>query len=155
MAESKKVKGTDVIEKDLFKNSTASAEKFLDVIVRTEEAIIALNKETTKQLAQVKKGESSAEIKKQNELLDKAAKERKLLAEAKKLEADATLAVAKAKAFEENQEKKTNAEKVKAAKLLEQQNSLYFQQSKRLNDLRKEYKELSMAGKGADKSTQD
>lgn len=155
MAESKKVKGTDVIEKDLFKDSTASAEKFLDVIIKTEKAIIDLNKETSKQLAQSKKGESSAEIKKQNDLLDKSAKERKLLAETKKLEAEATLAVTKAKAAEESQEKKTNAEKVKSAKVLEQENSLYFQQSKKLNQLRKDYKELALAGKGSDKATQD
>ena len=155
MAESQKVKSTDVIEKDLFKNATASAEKFLEVVIKTEDALVALSKETTKQLAQSKKGESSAEIKKQNELLDKSAKNRKLIAEAKKLEAEATLAVTKAKAAEENQEKKTNAEKLKSAKILEQQNSLYFQQSKRLNELRKEYKELALAGKGADKSTRD
>jgi len=155
MAESKKITGNDVIEKDLFKNATASAEKFLDIIIKTEKAVVELSKETTKQLVQVKKGETSAEIKKQNELLDKSARQRKILVETKKLEAEATLAVTKAKAAEESQEKKTNAEKLKAAKVLEQQNSLYFQQSKRLNDLRKEYKELALAGKGSDKATQD
>jgi len=155
MAESKKITGNDVIEKDLFKNATASAEKFLDIIIKTEKAVVELSKETTKQLVQVKKGETSAEIKKQNELLDKSAKQRKILVETKKLEAEATVAVTKAKAAEESQEKKTNAEKLKAAKVLEQQNSLYFQQSKRLNDLRKEYKELALAGKGSDKATQD
>ena len=155
MAESKKVTGNDIIEKDLFKNATSSAEKFLDVILKTEKAIIDLSKETTKELVQLKKGEKADEIKKQNELLDKSQKQRKLLAETKKLEAEATLAVTKAKTAEESQEKKTNAEKLKSAKVLEQQNSLYFQQSKRLNELRKEYKELALAGKGSDKATQD
>jgi hypothetical protein len=155
MAESKKVTGNDVIQKDFLSNAIANAEKFLDVIVKTEDAIVALNKEQTKQLANAKKGESAADIKKQNELLDKAAKSRKLIAEAKKLEAEATIAATKAKAAEESQEKKTNAEKAKTAKALQQENSLYFQQSKRLNELRKEYKELALAGKGSDKATQD
>lgn len=155
MAESKKVTANDVIQKDIFGESSKSAEKFYDIVVKTTEALTTLSKETTKQLSQAKKGETASDIKKQNELLDKSAKNRKLIAEAKKLEAEATLAVTKAKAAEENQEKKTNAEKAKSAKAIEQQNSLYFQQSKRLNELRKEYKELALAGKGADKSTQD
>lgn len=155
MAESKKVTANDVIQKDLFKEATSSAEKFLEVIGKTTDAIVGLNKETTKQLSQAKKGETAADIKKQNELLDKAAKSRKLLAETKKLEAEATLAVTKAKAAEATQEKKTNAEKLKSAKVLEQQNSEYFKQSKLLNDLRKRYKDLALEGRGAEQATKD
>lgn len=153
MAESKKIKGTDVIEKDLLKDATASAEKFLNVILKTEKAIIDLNKETSKQLTQSKKGESADEIKKQNELLSKSAQQRKLLAEAKKLEAEATLAVTKLKAAEAAQEKKSQAEAAKTLKLLEQENSAYSKKSKQLTELRKQYRDLALSKKASSKET--
>ncbi len=153
MAESKKVTGNDVIQKDFLSNAIANAEKFRDVILKTEEAIVALNKEQTKHLANAKKGESVADIKKQNELLDKAAKSRKLLAETKKLEAEATLAVTKAKAAESAQEKKTQAETAKTIKLLEQENSAYAKKSKQLQELRKQYRDLALGEKKSAEET--
>lgn len=154
MSESKKIQGTDLIAPDYLKDAIAQAEKFLQVISDTKKAIIDTNKATAKKLKE-SKGSDSKALKEQNALMAESNKQRKLAAAAEAAEIKATLDLQKAKKALADFEKKKLMDDEKAIKLIETQNSAYAQASKRLNDLRKEYKDLAISGKGAEKATQE
>jgi hypothetical protein len=152
MAESKKIQGKDLIAPNFLRDSIEQAEKFLTVIKETKKIIVETNKVTSKAL-KGSKGSSSSDLKKQNDLMAESAKQRQAMAKAEAAELKAVLDLEKAKKSLADFEKKKIAIAEKEKKAIEQQNSAYAQASKRLNDLRKEYKDLVVSGKGADETT--
>jgi hypothetical protein len=154
MSESKKIQGSDLIAPGYLKDAIAEAEKFLDVITSTKKVIIETNKATAQKLKD-SKGSDSKALKEQNALMAESNKQRKLAVEAEKLEIKATLDLEKAKKALADFEKKKLMDDEKGRKMIEAQSSAYAQASKRLNDLRKEYKDLAIAGKAGEKATQE
>jgi hypothetical protein len=152
MAESKKIKGSDLIAPNFLTDAIEQSEKFLKIIKETKNVIVATNKATTKKLSSAK-GSSSADLKEQNKLLAESAKQRTLIVKAEEAELTALTKLNKAKQAAIDFEKKKLAVSEKEKKAIEQQNSAYAQASKRLNDLRKQYKDLAVAGKSADIAT--
>jgi hypothetical protein len=154
MSESKKIQGSDLIAPGYLKEAIGEAEVFLSLIKETKKEIIQTNKITSGKLKD-SKGSGSADLKAQNALMSESIKQRKLAIAATEMEAKAELNLAKAKKAAADFEKKKLMDDEKAIKIIEQQNSAYAKASKRLNELRKEYKDLAISGKGSDKATQD
>jgi hypothetical protein len=155
MSESKKIKGSDLIAPDFLANSIDQAKEFLVLLKETQHVIIETNKVTSKKLKEAGKGSTSKDLKDANALMAESIKQRKLTLELEKAEAKAIVDLNKLKKQQADLDKKKLMEDEKAIKLIEQQNSAYGKASKRLNELRKEYKDLAISGKGADKATQD
>ncbi len=155
MAESKLIKGSDLIAPNFLENSIEQAETFLKVIKETKDVILATNKATTKKLKEAAKGSTSKDLKDANNLMSESIKQRKLAAAAIVAEDRALLDIAKSKKALADFNKKEQADREKAIKIIERQNSAYAQASDKLNKLRKEYKDLAISGKSADKASQD
>lgn len=155
MAESKKIKGTDLIAPDFLLNSIEQAEKFLEVIKETKKAIVETNKATSAKLKTASSGSASKDIKEANALMAEAIKQRNLYNKAAAIGLKAELDLDKAIKARSDFDKKKKADDEKYIKIIERQNSAYAQASDKLNKLRHEYKDLAIAGKGADKATQD
>lgn len=153
MSESKKVKGSDLVAPGYLTDAKKEAEEFLDVVKDMIGSVKELNKATSGKLSN-SKGSKSADLKEQNKLMAESAKQRKLIVEAEKMELKATLDLDKAKKALSDFEKKKLMDDEKGIKLIQQQNSAYSEASKRLNQLRKDYKDLAISGKGAEVETQ-
>jgi hypothetical protein len=155
MGESKKIKGSDLIAPDYLKDAIEQAEVFLKVIKETEKTIVATNKATSKKLKESAKGSTAKDLKDANALLNQSIKERELHAKAIEQEAKAELNLKKIKQAAADFDKKQLAQKEKEKKAIEQQTSAYAQASKKLNELRKQYKDLAIAGKSGEKASQE
>jgi hypothetical protein len=165
MAESEKIKASDIVENDLFKNTKESADKFsksldkLDkslksikdsftVVLKTQEKILASNIRDAK------------DIKDKNAALTKSQAARLALIEIEKQQVKLNVEKEKLARQQLQTQKAANKETEAAARAADKQvkateklNSLYAQESKRLNDLRKQYKDLVLAGKESEAET--
>lgn len=163
MSESKKITGSDLIAPDYLKDAIAQAEHFLKVIKETKQVILDTNKATSAKLKDATKKTTGAggsnstaakDLKEANALLNESIKQRKLATAAEVAELKATLDLEKAKKAQADFDKKQLAEEQKKIKVIEQQNSAYAKASKNLNELRKQYRDLAIAGKGAEQESQ-
>jgi hypothetical protein len=154
-AESKKIKGTDLIAPDFLLNAIEQAETFLKIIKETKKTIVETNKATSNKLKESAKGSTLKDLKEANALMDQSIKQRKLATAAEVAELKAVLDLEKAKKSLADFEKKKIAIAEKEKKAIEQQNSAYATASKHLNKLRKDYKDLAIAGKAGEKASQD
>lgn len=154
MSESKLIKGSDLIAPKFLKDSIEQATVFLKILSETKKVIVDTNKATSQKLKS-STGSASKDLKEQNDLIKESNRQRKLAAEVDIVNIRATLDLAKAKKALADFEKKKLADDQKAIKAAEAQNSAYAKASARLNQLRKDYKDLALSGKSADKATQD
>lgn len=154
MAESKPIQGDQLIAADWLTDKIKAGEELLHVLKQTETTIKSINKATTAKL-QASKGTSSKDLKEQNALINESTKQRQVLValEAKQIQIETQLAKAKKAAADFDKKKLMDDEK--ALKKIEQMNSAYATAQKRLTALKNEYRDLAVAGKGADKYTQD
>jgi len=161
MADSQPIKSTDVVEKDLFKNLTASGKEALKVV---DELTLGLTKTRDAQEEILKQSKnnvkSAADIKKVSDALDKSRKSIEGLSavEKERLKLKKRLKEANSDSIQANEELKVQlSEQRKVNKQLAKEKlgliSTYEKESKRLNELRKEYKNLVLnegkAAKGA------
>lgn len=142
------IKRSDIAEKDLFKN-------IIDSAIQAETVLNSLNKEigdSVKSFSKLSKEqiklanfkelqEAETEIKKVNLAYRESLK---IQQEEEKLK--------QTRLRTQRQEETARAKELRQA---EQANSLYAQQSKRLNDLRKAYKDMALAGQEGTKSARD
>ncbi len=154
MAESDKIKGPDLVVPGYLKQAQADALEFKNTIVDLKVAVKDLNKATGEKL-KASKGTTSKDLKEQNKLLNESKKQRAALVALEAQELNATIKLNKAKQAETDFINKKTAATAKEIKLMEQQNSAYAIADKRLKQLRNDYRDLAVAGKGADKVTQD
>lgn len=175
MAESDVVKGSDIFEKGYLKDATKEAKDLvtvIDTLTLSFDALVNIQKEG---LANIKKTGAATdskslkatadELKKVTEARKEAQKVEKQIAEGRKIAAKALeeqrKADSKAAAQKEKEDKKalSDAEKAskqreKEIKQLAEQARAYNVASKRLNELRKDYKDLAIAGEGGSKAAQ-
>jgi hypothetical protein len=142
----KKIKGEDLLEKGLFDDAIEGAK----VLERNISDLINGFKELHKESKESMAGNPLKDAKDIDDLNDAVLRSIKIRQEEAKAKAE--LAKATREEFKNSQllEKAIAAEakeREKAQKALEASNSAYAQASKRLNDLRKSYKDLAVAGK--------
>lgn len=172
MAESDIVKSGDVIEKGFLDGAKLEAKALKDAIVILEAAFKALNVVQKTGLENIKKigGANDAKsLKATTEELNKVTEARKKAQEVdkvrleftKKFEAQRKQELADFQKKQKAEEKalkdaeKAAKQREKDIKQLAEQNRAYNVASKRLNELRKDYKDLAIAGEGGTKAAQD
>lgn len=161
MANSDIVKGSEIIEKDLFSDSIKSAEDFRGTLNELVKGFKELNTASVKFLKESKGVETFDDIKKTTDALKQSKETRKQLFDLRLQEKKIAIEEEKLKQQQlktQNQvlqsEKKLNAEKEKEIKQREKallqkakEESAYNKESKRLTELRQKYKDLAVEGK--------
>jgi len=155
MAESDKIKSSDIIQKDLFKNTIKSAEDLIDVLKALEDQT-KKNLDATSSLlkTQGKKIESAEDIQKVNDALKEGFTERTKLSkiEQERIKLEQKLKTINSDSIQQNEELKILIqEQTKTNKELAKEKlglvSAYEKESKKLNELRKRYKDLAVEQK--------
>jgi len=176
MAESDIIKGTDLIEKGYLKDATKEAKELSDTIDLLTLSFTNLIKEQKEGLANIKKigntsdakslKETANELKKVTEARKAAQKVEADLAKAKEQQAKQAEAQRKKDLADMQRQEKANAkaqadaekaakQREKEIKQLAEQSRAYNVASKRLNELRKDYKDLAIAGQGSTQAAKD
>jgi hypothetical protein len=172
MAESKPVKGADLIEDGIFEDAKKQAKDLDAAIVILSKSMEELLKIQKDGLANIKKigGATDAKsLKETQQALDEVTEARKKAVEVdkirleytKKFEAQRKQELADFQKKQKAEEKalkdseKANKQREKDIKQLAEQSRAYNVASKRLNELRKDYKDLAVAGQGGTKAAEE
>ena len=152
MAESKKVKNTDIIENDLFANTTKSANELKIALGGLKDALIETAKAQAKVLQGSKNPANSKDLNDLNKILTEAQKTHIALIAVKKQEQQLEREMLATSKVKLQAEKQNEAQLKKVAKEIEAQNSAYKRATKQLSDVKKEMKDLIIEGKkGSDR----
>ena len=161
MAESDKIKSSDIIQKDLFKNTIESAEDLTKELEKLEGEFIkvaeAQSKVAKNSAKNIKTAEDLSNITKSINASAEA-RERANKIQTERIKLEERLKIANSTAIDQNTELKVQLqEQNKINKDLAKEKlgliSIYQKESKRLNDLRKQYKDLVLQNKGATKES--
>lgn len=152
MAESKKVKNTDIIENDLFGNAKKSANELKIVLGGLNDTLIETAKAQAKVLQGSKNPSDAKDLKELDKILTEAQKTRIALIAVKKQEQQLEREMLATSKVKLQAEKQNEAQLKKVAKEIEAQNSAYKRATKQLSDVKKEMKDLIIEGKkGSDR----
>lgn len=142
------IKRSDIAEKDLFKN-------IIDSAIQAETVLNSLNKEigdSVKSFSKLSKEQIKlANFKELQEAETEIKKVNLAYRESLKIQQEEE----KLKQTRLRTQKQEETARAKELRQAEQANSLYAQQSKRLNDLRKAYKDMALAGQEGTKSARE
>jgi hypothetical protein len=162
MAESDKIKSQDIIQKDLFANTIESATQLTEALEGLEKELIKTAEAQAKIAKQSSKDLTAENLEKTTKAISQAseARERANQIQKERLKLEQRLKIATSTAIDQNTELKVQIqEQNKINKELAKEKlglvSIYQKESKRLNDLRKKYKDLALTEKVASKETKD
>jgi len=172
MAESKPIQSEELIEKGIFTDAKKEAKDLttaIDVLTLSFSELVKIQKDGLANIKKIGSATDAKSLKETQQALDEVTEARKKAVEVdkirleytKKFEAQRKQELADYQKKQKAEEKalkdseKANKQREKDIKQLTEQNRAYNVASKRLNELRKDYKDLAVAGQGGTQAAKD